>query len=98
MEHITDVKNWQWIGWVVIIISFVIKLYYYSKIKFNKNAIEFLMDYFHWAPIMMIKNIGADKARRAYMKINNRCMLTLWLMLLMQLILLFVEEKAKYSG
>jgi hypothetical protein len=95
MEQIHDVKNWQWIAWGILAISIIIKVYYYSRIKHNKNLIEFLMDYFHWAPAMMIKNIGADKIRRQYMRVNNKCMLTLWLVLLLQLILLFVDEKAK---
>jgi hypothetical protein len=95
MEQIQNVKNWQWIAWGILVISIVIKAYYYNKIKHDKRLIEFLMDYFHWAPPMMIKNFGADKTHREYMRINNKCMLTLWLVLILQLILLFVEEKAK---
>jgi hypothetical protein len=95
MEQIQDIKNWQYLGWIILAISIMIKAYYYNKIKHNKKLIEFLMDYFHWAPQMLIKNSGADKTRRKYMRVNNKCMLILWLVLLLQLILLFVEEKVK---
>jgi hypothetical protein len=95
MEQIQEVKNWQMMGWVILALSIAIKTYYYSKIQHNKRLIEFVMDYFHWAPPMLIKNFGADRTRRKYMQVNNKCMLTLWLVLLLQLILLFVEEKAK---
>lgn len=95
MEQIRDVKNWQWLAWGVLAISIIIKAYYYNKIKCNKNLKEFLMDYFHWAPATLIKNFGADRTRRQYMRVNNKCMLTLWLVLILQLLLLFVEEKAK---
>ncbi len=95
MEQIHDVKNWQWIAWGILVISIIIKAYYYNKIKHNKTLIEFLKNYFHWAPTMVIKNFGADKNRRQYMRVNNKCMLALWLVLLLQLLLLFVEEKIK---
>lgn len=95
MEQIHNVKNWQWLAWGILAISIVVKVYHYNKIRHNKSLKEFLMDYFHWAPAMMIKNFGADKIRREYMRVNNKCMLTLWLVLIFQLILLFVEEKAK---
>ncbi|MCX6208240.1 MAG: hypothetical protein NTZ59_01760 [Bacteroidetes bacterium] len=95
MEQIRNVKNWQWIAWGILAVSIIIKAYYYNKIKYNKSFVEFLKDYFNWAPIVVIKNFGADKYRRQYMRVNNKCMVTLWLMLLLQLLLLFVEEKAK---
>jgi hypothetical protein len=95
MVGILEVRNWQLAVWLIIAISIIIKTYYYSKIKYNKSIIEFTMDYFHWAPKMFIKNCGADDNRKKYMKINNKCMLMLWLMLALQLILLFVADKAK---
>jgi len=96
MQQILDVRNWQYAFWVLIAIS--INTYYYSRIKHNKNIIEYTSNYFHWTPKMVIKNSGSDNNRSKYLKVNNKCLLTLWLMLVLQLIFLFFTDKANYIG
>jgi hypothetical protein len=89
MEHLHNVKNWQWLCWVIAAISIIIKAYFYLKIKHDKSVKEFIMDYFMWATPIGIRNSGAEKNRKEYMKVNNRCVIVLWLSLFAWLVLLF---------
>ncbi len=89
MEQIHDVKNWQMLFWGIIAASTLVKAYYYLQVKEDKSLIEFVMSWFSWASPIVVKNIGADRTRRKFMEVNNRCMVALWLSLFMQLILLF---------
>ncbi len=89
MEQIHDVKNWQFLCWATIAISTIIKAYYYLKIKHDNSFIGFIMDSFFWVTSIGINNSEADNTRKKYMQVNNKCMLILWLSLLVQLILLF---------
>jgi hypothetical protein len=53
------------------------------------------MDFFRWAPKIMIKNIGADKERREYMRKNNYCAAIFWITVFAQLFLLFYKPDAE---
>ncbi len=68
-----------------------IKTYYYLKIKHDKSLGEFIMDLFRWAPKIVIKNSGADKDRRTYMRKNNYLAVYFWISVFIQLFLLFYK-------
>jgi hypothetical protein len=72
-----------------------VKAYYYSRIQHHKSSGEFFMDFFRWAPKIMIKNIGADKDRREYMRKNNYCAAIFWITVFAQLFLLFYKSDAE---
>jgi hypothetical protein len=81
------------IFFIATLSALIINAFYYLQIRREKSFKEFGMNFFNWATIIMIKNNGADRYRKKYMKINNYCMLIFWLSLLMQLLLLFVTDK-----
>ena len=72
-----------------------VKTFYYLRIDGDKSMAEFIMDFFHWAPKIMIKNCGADKERREYMRKNNYCSLLFWITIFVQLFLLFHKVEAE---
>lgn len=73
----------------ITITCLVVKIIYYARIEKHKSVMEFIMDFFRWAPKILIKNIGAEKARREYMRKNNFCSLIFWITIFAQLFLLF---------
>ncbi len=80
---------------VISICCVAVKAYYYLRIQGHKSMAEFIMDFFHWAPKIMIKNCGADKERREYMRKNNYCALIFWITIFVQLFLLFHKVEAE---
>lgn len=89
---ITEVR---FIIFVITLVCVSVKAYYYSRIQHHKNTGEFIMDFFRWAPKIMIKNIGADKERREYMRKNNYCAAIFWITVFAQLFLLFYKPDAE---
>lgn len=83
------------IVWAAIFISIIIKLWYFSKLRNNKTIKRFLLDYFVWTPETVRDNMGANENRKQYLKVNNVCMVLLWLLLFVQVLLLFVSENEK---
>ncbi len=80
----------------ITVTCLVVKIFYYLRIEKHKSVTEFIMDFFHWAPKIMIKNCGADKERREYMRKNNFCSLIFWITIFAQLFLLFYSPANDY--
>ena len=89
MEYLYNIKYWQWLCLAIAASSIIIKALYYLNINQHKSVKEFLMDYFMWVSPIGIRNSGAEKNRKDYMKVNNKCVIALWLSLFAWLMLLF---------
>ena len=70
-----------------IVITLLIKLFYYLRIKKGKNVGEFIIDIFYYANKMVLHNLTVDDDRMRYLKIKNYCVLVFWSCLLILLIL-----------
>ncbi len=71
---------------VITFCSILCSLLYYMRIHHGKSVPEFFINFLNYYGPMSLKNT-AEESRKRFRKVNNTCMVLLWLSLIGQFVL-----------
>ena len=71
---------------VITLFSFLCSLLYYRRIHHGKSISDFFINFLNYYGPMSLKNT-AEENRKKFKKVNNSCMVFLWLSLIGQFVL-----------